>query len=169
MKRVALLVLTGTILLAGCGEGPNETAASEQAIKTQGLEQSPEPCFHSTEVAGFSFDWSLDIMAPKEKATDQTKAELANEYAERAKELSWAVPDGSDCIGYRESLVFTREALILAQALDEGSATDDMYDSAADAGEDFLKVMKLDEQGYEPERSKFARTPEEAEERIPGY
>lgn len=163
-----MFVLAGALLLAGCGGEEKDTTEAEQDPETQDSEQSPAPCFHSSEVAIFPFEWAQDIMAPKDTATDQAKAEMATDYAERVKELSWAVPDGSDCIGYRESLVFTREALILAQALGDGHATDAEYDNAADAGEDFMKVMKLEEQGYEPERSTFARTPEEAEDRIPG-
>jgi len=152
--------VAGALFLAGCGGGDSD-------VSTEATEAT-EPCFTNSEVAQLSFEWRTTVASERDSQDDSSLTQYADEFAQRVKDMSWGIPEGSDCIGYRESLVLTKEALILAKALEEGTATDKEYENTAKAGEDFMEVMKLEEQGYSEERVSFPTDPEKARETIPG-
>lgn len=160
MKMYAV-VLTGSLALTGCAEarGNGESAPVEAAA---------EPCYSLSEVAQLPFDWQTGVIAVRDAPGGQALKEGAEYFAQKTKDMSWSVPEGSDCIGYRESLVLTKEALILSDALANDKATDTEFDNVAAAGDEFMQVMKMEENGYSNIQISFPTNADEARELIPG-
>ncbi|SMY04038.1 hypothetical protein BANT918_02955 [Brevibacterium antiquum CNRZ 918] len=159
-KSVPALLVAGVLTLVGCSGG--DPQASTDATG------SAKPCFPNSEVAQLAFEWRLTVAGDRDNPDMSEKAQYAEEYAQRVKDMSWGISEGSDCIGHRESLVLTKEALILAKALDEGGASDKEYENTAEAGEGFMEAMRLGEQGYSEDQIAFPTDPEEARNLIPG-
>lgn len=146
------LLVAGAFALSGCDGG----GASEEAAL--------ELCYSRTDVAELPIDWILNVVGPKNNGDDQALREGTDEFAEKIKDMSWSIPDGADCIGYRESLEMTKAALLLAQAVNNGTDTHAEYKSVADTGEAFMEVMEMRENGYNEIQVSFPVNADEVKE-----
>lgn len=149
------VVITGSLALAGCSAG------------AQSEEPAPELCYSRTDVSELPMDWITNVIGPRYNADEQALREGTGTFAEKLKDMSWGIPEGSDCVGYRESLVMTKEALLLSQAVNNGTDTDDAYESVANAGDDFMMVMEMKENGYSEVQVSFPTSAEEIKELVP--
>src|SRR5699024_10006693 len=120
--KLAIVLAVGAAALTGC---------SGSDVATPQSEPSPDYCYLASDVAILGFDWAMSVVPTKDHLPDEMDVENAYDFAEQVKDMSWSIPDGSDCVGYRESLVLTREALILADALDKGTVSDADYTDVA--------------------------------------
>ncbi|MFF8895626.1 hypothetical protein [Brevibacterium casei] len=136
--KLCVAVIAGSFGLAGCGGGGGDTTE----------EAAPQLCYSRTDVAELPVDWISNVVVPRDSGDAQALRAGTDVFAEKIKDISWSIPDGSDCIGYRESLEMTKEALLLAQAVNNGTDTDADYQSVADTGDAFMDVMEMRENGY---------------------
>lgn len=135
IRRLSAVALVGMITLTGCGGGADSQLAME-------------PCFENSQVLQVQYDWGYLVAGARAYASDKELSDKAWTYAQQVEDLAYTVEDDRQCTGKRESLELTLQALELFKAMDEGTLTESHYEEAAQAGESFMDVMKLEEQGY---------------------